>query len=120
MVGGRLGDIFGQELMLKLAMFAFNVFSLICALAPNKIGFLVARALQGLTPHPSRIQPMSDAFIDHLYALLEFTNIVSHSGLAAAFTIPSAQAMTKHLFPDPKEHAVALGWWGATGGLGFV
>ncbi|KAI3325277.1 MFS general substrate transporter [Xylariaceae sp. AK1471] len=87
MVGGRLGDIFGQELMLKLAMFAFNVFTLICALAPNKIGFLIARALQGL---------------------------------AAAFTIPSAQAMTKHLFPDPKEHTIALGWWGATGSLGFV
>ncbi|TGJ85542.1 hypothetical protein E0Z10_g3219 [Xylaria hypoxylon] len=87
MVGGRLGDIFGQELMLKISMFAFNVFTLICALVPNKIGFLVARALQGL---------------------------------AAAFTIPSAQAMTKHLFPDPDEHALALAWWGATGAVGFV
>jgi hypothetical protein len=28
--------------------------------------------------------------------------------------------MTKHLFPDPKEHALALAWWGATGALGFV
>ncbi|KAI1348882.1 aminotriazole resistance protein [Xylaria sp. FL0043] len=87
MVGGRLGDIFGQELMLKISMFAFNIFTLICALVPNKIGFLVARALQGL---------------------------------AAAFTIPSAQAMTKHLFPDPNEHALALAWWGATGAVGFV
>ncbi|KAI1422719.1 aminotriazole resistance protein [Xylaria sp. FL1777] len=87
MVGGRLGDIFGQELMLKISMFAFNIFTLICALVPNKIGFLIARALQGL---------------------------------AAAFTIPSAQAMTKHLFPDPNEHALALAWWGATGALGFV
>ncbi|KAI1163812.1 aminotriazole resistance protein [Nemania serpens] len=87
MVGGRLGDIFGQELMLKISMFAFNLFTLICALVPNKIGFLVARALQGL---------------------------------AAALTIPSAQAMTKHLFPDPNEHALALAWWGATGALGFV
>ncbi|KAI8623057.1 aminotriazole resistance protein [Xylariaceae sp. FL1651] len=87
MVGGRLGDIFSQELMLKLSMFAFNVFTLICALVSSNIGFLVARALQGL---------------------------------AAALTIPSAQAMTKHLFPDPKEHALALGWWGATGSVGFV
>ncbi|KAI0419622.1 aminotriazole resistance protein [Xylaria grammica] len=87
MVGGRLGDIFGQELMLKVSMFAFNVFTLICALVPNKIGFLVARALQGL---------------------------------AAALTIPSAQAMTKHLFPDPHEHALALAWWGGTGAVGFV
>ncbi|KAJ2986632.1 hypothetical protein NUW58_g4934 [Xylaria curta] len=87
MVGGRLGDIFGQELMLKVSMFAFNIFTLISALVPNSIGFLVARALQGL---------------------------------AAAFTIPSAQAMTKHLFPDPREHALALAWWGATGAVGFV
>ncbi len=28
--------------------------------------------------------------------------------------------MTKHLFPDPDEHALALAWWGATGAVGFV
>ncbi|KAF2971663.1 hypothetical protein GQX73_g1883 [Xylaria multiplex] len=103
MVGGRLGDIFGQELMLKISMFAFNVFTLICALVPNSIGFLVARALQGPVPRSSYLE--SKTFV---------------AGLAAAFTIPSAQAMTKHLFPNPDEHALALAWWGATGAVGFV
>ncbi|KAJ4386904.1 hypothetical protein N0V93_009803 [Gnomoniopsis smithogilvyi] len=41
-------------------------------------------------------------------------------GLAAAFTVPSAQAMIGHLFPDSKMHALALSWWGATGSMGFV
>ncbi|KAH8200510.1 hypothetical protein TruAng_005340 [Truncatella angustata] len=87
MIGGRFGDIFGQELVLKISMIAFNVFTLICALVKDKIGFLVSRALQGL---------------------------------AAAFTVPAAQAMVGHLFPDPKAHALALSWWGATGSMGFV
>ncbi|KAG8156743.1 hypothetical protein KVR01_013348 [Diaporthe batatas] len=87
MVGGRLGDTLGQGLLLKVSMVAFNIFSLVCALVSNKIGFLVSRALQGL---------------------------------AAAFTVPSAQAMIGHIFPDPKAHALALSWWGATGSTGFV
>lgn len=87
MVGGRLGDIIGQELILKVSMVAFNIFTLICALVHEKIIFLIFRALQGL---------------------------------AAAFTVPAAQAMVGHLFPDPKAHALALSWWGATGSMGFV
>jgi len=43
-----------------------------------------------------------------------------NAGLAAAFTVPSAQAMIGHLFPEPKAHALALSWWGATGSMGFV
>ena len=47
MIGGRLGDIFGYELMLKIGMFFFNAFTLLCALVPDKIGLVVGRALQG-------------------------------------------------------------------------
>jgi len=47
MVGGRLGDTLGQGLLLKVSMVAFNIFSLVCALVSDKIGFLVSRALQG-------------------------------------------------------------------------
>lgn len=47
MIGGRLGDIFGQEHTLKLSMLAFNVFTLVCALVSSKVGFLISRALQG-------------------------------------------------------------------------
>ena len=28
--------------------------------------------------------------------------------------------MIGHIFPDPKAHALALSWWGATGSTGFV
>lgn len=47
MVGGRLGDILGQVATFQIAMFFFNVFSLTCALSPNRVGLVVARALQG-------------------------------------------------------------------------
>lgn len=106
MVGGRLGDTFGQELLLKISMVAFNVLTLVCALVSNQVGFLVSRALQGAS------------FLYHISGL---TNLIPyHAGVAAAFTIPSAQAMIGHLFPDPKAHALALSWWGATGSMGFV
>lgn len=47
MIGGRLGDMFGYELMLKIGMFFFNAFTLLCALAPTKVRLVVGRALQG-------------------------------------------------------------------------
>ena len=47
MVGGRLGDIFGHDVMLKIGMFFFNAFTLGCSLAPNKIALIVFRSLQG-------------------------------------------------------------------------
>ena len=47
MVGGRFGDIFGQEIILKVSMVAFSIFTLICGLVKDKVGFLIARALQG-------------------------------------------------------------------------
>jgi MFS family permease len=47
MVGGRFGDIFGQEIILKVSMVSFSIFTLICGLVKDKVGFLIARALQG-------------------------------------------------------------------------
>ncbi|KAF9636612.1 aminotriazole resistance protein [Lasiodiplodia theobromae] len=41
-------------------------------------------------------------------------------GLAAALTIPSAQALVSLLFEDPKSRVLAFGVWGATGSTGFV
>ena len=103
MVGGRLGDIFGQALMLKLAMLAFNGFTLMCALVQNDIAFLVGRALQGMLCSKSK-------------QILRLTSL----GWAAAFTIPCAQAQIARVFPSPKAHAFALSWWGASGSMGFV
>ena len=41
-------------------------------------------------------------------------------GFGAAFSVPPAQAHIGIYFPDPKERAMALGWWGAAGSLGFL
>ncbi|KJZ80420.1 hypothetical protein HIM_00270 [Hirsutella minnesotensis 3608] len=41
-------------------------------------------------------------------------------GLAAAFTIPSAQSMVALSFEDPKDRIKAFGAWGAAGSTGFV
>lgn len=62
MIGGRLGDIFGHELMLKMNMFLFNIFTLVCALVPNKIGLVVARALQG---GPLSVITLGHIHLDH-------------------------------------------------------
>src|SRR5437667_643075 len=47
LIGGSLGDIFGERRIFTLGVAAFGVFSVACALAPT-IGVLIAaRALQG-------------------------------------------------------------------------
>ncbi|KAM5343579.1 hypothetical protein ACJ41O_012116 [Fusarium nematophilum] len=48
MAGGRLGDIFGHRNILILGMTLFNAATLVCGLVNDKIGLVVARALQGL------------------------------------------------------------------------
>src|SRR5213596_205870 len=48
LLGGSLGDIFGERRIFALGVGAFGVTSLLCAVAPS-IGLLVAfRALQGV------------------------------------------------------------------------
>jgi EmrB/QacA subfamily drug resistance transporter len=48
LVGGSLGDLFGERRVFALGVGGFGVASLLCALAPS-IGFLIAcRALQGV------------------------------------------------------------------------
>ncbi len=48
LIGGSLGDIYGERLVFTVGVAAFGVFSVACALAPT-IGVLIAaRALQGV------------------------------------------------------------------------
>src|ERR1700683_3204725 len=48
LVGGSLGDLFGERRVFALGVGGFGVASLLCALSPT-IGFLIAcRALQGV------------------------------------------------------------------------
>lgn len=41
-------------------------------------------------------------------------------GIGAAFTVPSAQAYIALFFSEPKAKATALGYWAASGSVGFV
>ncbi|HLJ04381.1 MAG TPA: DHA2 family efflux MFS transporter permease subunit [Solirubrobacteraceae bacterium] len=47
LIGGSLGDIFGERRVFSIGVAGFGVFSLACALAPTVGVLLVARALQG-------------------------------------------------------------------------
>src|SRR5918992_6081886 len=48
LIGGSLGDIFGERRVFALGVAAFGVTSLLCALAPTIEMLVVARALQGV------------------------------------------------------------------------
>lgn len=47
LIGGSLGDIFGERKVFELGLVAFGVCSLACALAPDIEVLIAARALQG-------------------------------------------------------------------------
>src|SRR5689334_4508869 len=47
LVGGRLGDVFGERRVFSVGVAGFGVFSVLCALAPSIEVLVGARALQG-------------------------------------------------------------------------
>ena len=47
LIGGSLGDIYGERRVFALGVSAFGVFSVACALAPTMETLIAARALQG-------------------------------------------------------------------------
>src|SRR5436309_15752840 len=47
LVGGSLGDLFGERRMFVLGVVAFGLVSVLCAAAPTGLALTVARALQG-------------------------------------------------------------------------
>ena len=47
LIGGSLGDIYGERLIFAIGVGAFGVFSVLCALAPTIEVLIAARALQG-------------------------------------------------------------------------
>jgi EmrB/QacA subfamily drug resistance transporter len=48
LVGGSLGDIFGELKMFKLGVLAFGLTSVLCAVAPDSTTLIIFRALQGI------------------------------------------------------------------------
>src|SRR5689334_8251472 len=48
LVGGSLGDIFGETRVFAIGVAAFAVASLLCAIAPNAPALIIFRAVQGM------------------------------------------------------------------------
>jgi EmrB/QacA subfamily drug resistance transporter len=48
LVGGSLGDLFGERRVFAIGVGSFGVASLACALAPTIVALVIARALQGV------------------------------------------------------------------------
>lgn len=61
LIGGSLGDLYGERRVFALGVGAFGVASLLCALAPTIELLVVARALQGMTS--ALLTPVSLALI---------------------------------------------------------
>lgn len=80
LIGGSLGDLFGERRVFVLGVGGFGVTSLLCAVAPS-IGFLVfSRALQGVTA--ALLVPSALAVIVNTFAEQERGRVV---GLWAAW-----------------------------------
>lgn len=66
LVGGSLGDLYGERRIFALGVGAFGVASLLCALAPTIELLVAARALQGITS--ALLTPASLALIATTYS----------------------------------------------------
>src|SRR5947207_13746027 len=61
LIGGSLGDIYGERRVFTLGVAAFGVLSLVCALAPTMGVLIAARVLQGAAG--ALVAPSSPAII---------------------------------------------------------
>ncbi len=66
LVGGSLGDIFGEVRIFRLGVASFGVASILCALAPNVNTLIVFRGLQGVAG--ALLTPASLAVITSTFA----------------------------------------------------
>ena len=65
LIGGSLGDLFGERRVFAIGVCAFGVASLACALAPSIAALVAARALQGVAGAllvPSSLAVIVDTF----------------------------------------------------------
>jgi EmrB/QacA subfamily drug resistance transporter len=87
LVGGRLGDVFGERLIFSLGVAGFGVASLACALAPSIEVLIGARALQGA--FGAMLTPAALAVIVAVFPLAErgaaIGSWTAWTGIAALF-----------------------------------
>ena len=68
LVGGSLGDIFGEVRMFTLGVAAFGVASVLCAVAPSANALIVFRGLQGVAGAlltPASLAVITSTFSGH-------------------------------------------------------
>lgn len=68
LIGGALGDLYGEHRAFRLGVVSFGGFSLLCAIAPDSGVLIAARALQGVSGAvlaPSALAVIVSAFPTH-------------------------------------------------------
>ena len=66
LIGGALGDLYGEHRVFLSGVITFGVFSLLCAVAPNVEVLIAARALQGISGAvlaPASLAVIVNAFV---------------------------------------------------------
>jgi EmrB/QacA subfamily drug resistance transporter len=66
LIGGALGDLYGERRVFLTGVITFGVFSLLCAVAPNVEVLIAARALQGISGAvlaPASLAVIVNAFV---------------------------------------------------------
>jgi EmrB/QacA subfamily drug resistance transporter len=87
--GGRLGDLFGRRRMFALAMAAFTLTSLLCAVAPNPTFLITARLLQGAAA--ALMVPQVLAIFSTIYSGEARARAINAYGITLGISAVSAQ-----------------------------
>ena len=126
LLGGRGGDIFGY---VTLSVFDIMNSANICIQASQcpLIWNVILCPLHTCERVNTQLYWPCDCprFSRHVFVLKALKEVLSLTpaailGIGAAFTVPSAQAYIVLFFSEPKAKAIALGYWAASGSVGFV
>ena len=93
LIGGSLGDIYGQRRIFALGVSSFGLVSLLCALAPTIETLVAARALQGMTSAlltPSSLALIATSFADEKERSVAIGKWTAWGGIASVIGLSSA------------------------------
>jgi MFS family permease len=90
LIGGSLGDIYGERRVFVVGLAAFGVMSVVCALAPTIEVLIGARALQGAAGAlvtPSSLAIIVAAFGLFFFLVIYLQQVAGYSALESGLTI---------------------------------
>ena len=114
LTGGRVADIFSSKWTFIVGFAALGVFNILLGFVskcPHPRVAVRLYAIRSSSFLSSRVLPANkNAFL--------FLRAVSAFG--ASLTIPAATNLIIHLFPDPKEQAIAIALFGGSGAIANI